>query len=56
MEKLGPGNLEAQLDGSDITVTSGLENVPAIISIPSCNDVFVVGTYSVQCQISGGQE
>lgn len=56
VEKLGPGNLEAQLDGSDITVTSGLENVPAIISIPSCNDVFVVGTYSVQCQISGGQE
>ena len=56
VEKLGPGNLEAQLDGSDITVTSGLENVPAIISVPSCNDVFVVGTYSVQCQISGGQE
>ena len=56
VEKLGPGNLEAQLDGSDITVTSGLENVPAVISIPSCNDVFVVGTYSVQCQISGGQE
>ena len=56
VEKLGPGNLEAQLDGSDITVTSGLENVPAAISIPSCNDVFVVGTYSVQCQISGGRE
>ncbi len=54
VESLTPGNLEALLDGSDITVTSGLENVPATISIPSRSDVFVVGTYSVQCQVSGG--
>lgn len=54
VEKLTPGNLEALIDGSDINVTSGLENVPVTISIPSCDDVFVVGTYSVQCQVSGG--
>ena len=49
---------EMLIDGNE-TISEALpmlENVPAIISVPSCNDVFVVGTYSVQCQISGGQE
>ena len=54
VENLSPSNLEAILDGGDITVASGLENVPATISIPAHSDVFVVGSYSVQCQISGG--
>lgn len=54
VESLSPSNLEAILDGGDITVASGLENVPATISIPAHSDVFVVGSYSVQCQISGG--
>ncbi len=54
VENLSPSNLEAILDGGDITVASGLENVPAPISIPAHSDIFVVGSYSVQCQISGG--
>lgn len=54
VQNLTPGNLEAILDGSDITVSSGLEDVPVSISIPSSNNIFVIGNYSVQCQVIGG--
>ena len=52
MENLVPGNVEAQIDGDDITVTDGMQNVPVHIVIPSRNDVFVAGTYQVQCTVS----
>lgn len=54
LEALGPGNLEAHIDGGDISVSSGMQNVPVSVVIPSRNDVFVTGNYSVQCSISGG--
>ena len=54
VEKLGPGNLEARIDGADLSVSSGMENVPVSIVIPSASDVFVTGSYTVQCSIGEG--
>lgn len=54
LETLGPGNLEAHIDGSDISVAEGMQNIPVAIVIPSRSDVFVTGNYMVQCSISGG--
>lgn len=52
VEGLAASNLEVVVDGGNLSVSSGLENVPVTITIPSCKDVFVTGSYTVQCNIS----
>lgn len=56
LENLSPSSVVAVIDAGAVQITDGTENLSAQIHIPAYNDVFAVGSYSVECRvhINGG--
>lgn len=52
LEKLSANNVVAQINAEDFQVTTGRDNVPVEIVIPSAPNVFAAGKYTVQCNIT----
>ena len=52
IEELSPDSVVAQIDCQNMTVSTGQQNIPVSISVPSSSKVFATGSYTVQCQIT----
>lgn len=52
LANIAADNVVAQIDADNVQVTAGRENVPVQIVVPSSNEVFAVGSYTAQCNIT----
>lgn len=52
LDKISADNVLAQIDAEDFKVTAGRDNVPVRIVVPSSPNIFAVGNYTAQCNIT----
>ncbi len=52
LDRISAENVLAQIDAEDFKVTAGRDNVPVRIVVPSSPNIFAVGNYKAQCNIT----
>jgi YbbR domain-containing protein len=51
LESLPAAGVVARINADDLSITTGQQNIAVSIYVPSSNQVFAIGAYTVQCQI-----
>ena len=56
LEALTESAVIAQINSEDLQLSAGVMNVPVRILVPGSPNIFAVGSYTVECEISTGNK
>ena len=56
LEALSASSVIAQLNGEDLQLSAGVMNAPVRILVPGSSNIFAVGSYTVECEVSNKSE